>query len=169
MTSLKVVRDPKDPKEVDFIFTFEANEYLEDASLTITKSFSNIQSPDTQADVTSKKVPIQWKAGKDLTQTAKGAPASFFTWFAFEGNGNDEFDEGADIAMELADEIYPHAQKIFLETFVGDSDEEDEEEELDESGKSHNCPLMAQTARTRMRMRRKMDPRLPRNVTLTIK
>ena len=124
-----------EPKEVEFIFTFAPNACLADDSLTINKKFSNIQSADPEAVVTSTKAPIKWKAGKDLSKEVKGAPPSFFTWFAFEGheNSKNEFPNSDDLAIQLADEIYPHAHKIFQESFVEDSDDMDEDEDL-ESG-----------------------------------
>jgi hypothetical protein len=123
-----------EPKEVEFSFTFAPNAYLSDDSLTINKKFSNIQSADPDAVVTSTKVPIKWKVGKDLSEAVKGAPPSFFTWFAFEGNGNskNEFPNSDDLAIQLADEIYPDAHKIFQES-LEDSDDMDEDEDL-ESG-----------------------------------
>lgn len=44
--------------------------------------------------------------------------------------------EGGDLAVQFADEIYPHAHRIFQEALEEDSDDENEEEELDESGTS---------------------------------
>jgi template-activating factor I len=83
---------------------------------------------------------LKWKQGKDLTKTAPGAPPSFFTWFAFEspdaGTGDMDGPEGGDLAVQFADEIYPHAHRIFQEALEEDSDDENEEEELDESGTS---------------------------------
>jgi hypothetical protein len=99
------------------------------------KSFSNVQSPDPDTQITSTKVPIIWKNGKDLTKSVKGAPPSFFKWFAFEGGGrgSDEFPDSAEIAVALADEIYPHAHKIYQESNMEESDEVDEEEDLENS------------------------------------
>lgn len=66
----------------------------------------------------------------------RGAPPSFFNWFAFEGkdHGVNEFPESADIAIALADEIYPYAHKIYRESIVEESDEVDEDEDLENSG-----------------------------------
>jgi hypothetical protein len=118
------------------MFNFSPNAYLADNSLTLKKSFSNIQSPIPGSEVTSTKVTINWKTGKDLTKVVKGAPPSFFNWFAFEGKdqSQEELFDGADIAVSLADEIYPHAHKIYQDSFVEESDEVDEEEDLEESG-----------------------------------
>jgi Nucleosome assembly protein (NAP) len=119
-----------DPKQIEFIFTFSPNEYLADNSLNLKKSFANVQSPDSKSQITSTVVPIQWKPGKDLTKKVGGAPLSFFHWFAFEGQGQagDEFPESAEIAMALADEIYPHAHKMYQESIAEESDEVDEED-----------------------------------------
>ena len=109
-----------------------------DESLILRKSFSNVQSPDSASQITSIKVPIRWKAGKDLTKMVNGAPPSFFSWFAFEGKGHgaEEFPNSADIAVALADEIYPHAHKIYQESVMEESDEADEDEDLENSGTS---------------------------------
>jgi Nucleosome assembly protein (NAP) len=136
LQSFKVARDVSDPKEVEFVFTFAPNAYLTDDSLVLEKSFSNVQSPDPASKITSTKVPIKWKAGKDLTRMVKGAPPSFFSWFAFEGkeNGEDEFPNSADIAIALADEIYPHAHKIYQESNMEEIGEVDEDDDLEDSG-----------------------------------
>jgi hypothetical protein len=82
-----------------------------------------------------------------LTKTSEGAAPSFFKWFAFEkSESEDEMVMGGDdIALQLADDIYPQAHVIFRQTMMGDSDEEmDEEEEEDledESGKLVKCRL----------------------------
>jgi hypothetical protein len=134
LTSFKVIRDVNEPKEVEYIFTFAPNAYLADDSLTLTKKFSNIQSPYPEAIVTSTKVSINWKPGKDLSKPAQGTPPSFFTWFAFEGPENateNEFPYGDNVAITLADEIYPHAHKIFQDSYMEDSDAMDEDEDLD--------------------------------------
>jgi template-activating factor I len=134
LTSFKVVRDKNEPKEVEFAFTFSPNEYLEDDSLELKKSFSNIQAPDSESHVTSTKVPIKWKPGKDLTKVVKGIPQSFFSWFAFEKEGKDDFQSSIEIAIVLADEIYPHAHRIFQESLVEESDEGDQDEDLEGRG-----------------------------------
>lgn len=133
-------RDKNEPKQVDFVFTFTPNDYLADDSLILKKSFSNVQSPDTTSTVTSAKIPIKWKPGKDLTKIVKGAPPSFFTWFAYEGKGHEknEFPNSADIVVVLADEIYPHAHKIFQESAMEESDDVDEDEDIEGSG---NFPI----------------------------
>jgi hypothetical protein len=135
LSSFKVTRDRDEPKEVEFTFTFTPNEYLDNSSLTLKKMFSNVQAPDPESQITSTKVHIQWKHGKDLTQPVEGVSPSFFTWFAFEGPDKDEadFPDSADIAVELAYEIYPHAHKIYQEAIGGESDEA-MEEDLEDDG-----------------------------------
>lgn len=130
-----MARDSEEPKEVEFIFTFSPNDYLADDSLTLKKLFSNLQSSIPDAQITSTKVPIKWKYGKDLTKAVKGAPLSFFKWFAFDGRDEDkgEFPNCVDIALELADEIYPHAHRIFKDCVVEVANEEDVDEDLEES------------------------------------
>jgi hypothetical protein len=137
LTAFKVARDPNEPKNVEFSFTFEPNEYLEDDSLTFTKTFYNIQSPEPDDEITSVKTLLKWKQGKDLTKPVKGAHPSFFTWFAFErlGQENNIVPDSDNLAVSLADEIYPHAHVIFQDTFVEDEDEFDEDEDLESDGK----------------------------------
>jgi len=132
LNSFKVVRNSDSPEEVEFIFSFEPNEYLHDDSLVLTKRFSNIQSPVAGSSITSVVTPIKWKAGKDLTKRVKGAPPSFFTWFAFEqtSESQDEFPESEDIAVELVDAIYPHAHKIFQDAYMEEDSDEEEDEDL---------------------------------------
>jgi hypothetical protein len=141
VTSLKVVRDPNEPKEVSITFTFSPNQYLADDALVITKKFSNVHSPDPDVEVTSSKAPIKWKSGKDLTQTGPGIPPSFFTWFGYEeGEGDiNAFGEGAEIALDFVTEIYPHAHILFNDSVVGEDSDVDSDEDLDDSG---NNPII---------------------------
>lgn len=175
MKSFKVTRDENEPKEVEFVFTFAPNAYLTNDSLILKKSFSNVQSPDSTSQITSTKVPITWKDGKNLTKIVKGAPPSFFGWFAFEGKGNEGegFPESADIAVALADTIYPHAHKIYQESNMEESDEVDEDEDLENTGtppieslltilETRMTNLMRMTAKTRTNHQR-------RNVVKAIK
>lgn len=136
LSSFQVSRDKNEPKEVEYTFTFAPNEYLEDDSLILKKTFSNLQSPDPDSHITSTKVAIKWKEGKDFTEIIKGVPPSFFRWFAFEGNGEgeDDFPNSEELAIELADEIYPHAHRIFQESVIEESDGMDMEEDLEGSG-----------------------------------
>jgi hypothetical protein len=140
LNSFRVYRNKDEPKEVEFEFKFNPNEYLESESLVLKKSFSNLQSPDSEANSRSTKVPIKWKEGKDITKVIEGVPPSFFTWFAFEeeDQDEDEFPDSVEVAVTLADEIYPHAHRIFQEYVVSDeSGDEDEDENLDEG----NCSI----------------------------
>jgi len=127
------VRDSNEPKDVEFVFEFSPNEYLADDSLILRKKFHNLQAPNSESKVTSSKVPIKWKPGKDLAKPAKGAPPSFFTWFAFESQiGEDDGFDSVLIAEQFADEIYPHAHKIFQGIWEEESGGEDEDEDLEE-------------------------------------
>lgn len=107
--------------------------------MTITKTFRNIQSPESDDEITSVKASLKWKQGKDLTKPVKGAPPSFFTWFAFEKLGQEKniVPDSDNLAVSLADEIYPHAHTIFQDSFVEDEDEDDEDEDLESDGNGH--------------------------------
>ena len=78
------MRDPNEPKDAEYVFVFSPNDYLSDDTLTLRKKFINLESPDSEAKTTSSKVTINWKPNKDLSKLVKGAPPSFFRWFAFE-------------------------------------------------------------------------------------
>jgi hypothetical protein len=163
LKSFKVIRDPEEPKNVEFVFNFSPNDYLADNSLVLTKKFQNIQAPDPESKVTSSKVSINWKPGKDLTKPVKGAPASFFTWFDFENEVENEEDfDCVDIAEQLADEVYPHAHKIY-QGIVDEEEEGDVEEDLEDMGTRYL--FMSNLQRRRMRMRTKTKTRMidPRN------
>src|SRR5262245_32148459 len=111
LDSFQVRRDVNEPKNVDFMFTFSPNEYLADECLCLRKTIFNLQAPELDCKITSSVVPIKWRPGKDVTRPVKGAPPSFFTWFAFEAEGRDDGLDHVLIAEQLADEIYPHAHK----------------------------------------------------------
>ncbi|KAK6356727.1 hypothetical protein TWF718_001069 [Orbilia javanica] len=108
--------------------------------------------------------------GKDeklsLEERLKGGQPSFFTWFAWVGKGtgygiggegeeddededeededeegDDLFNHGDELALTIADDIYPNAIKYFLDTITGDEEEEGsdmsvsgEEDEDEEEG-----------------------------------
>ena len=92
---------------------------------------------------------IKWKEGKDLTEMVKGVPPSFFRWFAFERKGQckEDFPNSEEIAVELADEVYPHAHKIFQESLIEESDDVDMEEDLEDSGIIDDCTIANTCAR----------------------
>jgi hypothetical protein len=108
---------------VTFKFVFSPNEYLH--SLELTKTFRGVGLPDSNQRITSTAVPIQWKEGKDLTVPTVGVPPSFFSWFAFESEGTGELD-AVQIAEQLADEVYPHAHRIWQDALEEESVEDDE-------------------------------------------
>ncbi|KAK6354673.1 hypothetical protein TWF696_003813 [Orbilia brochopaga] len=91
---------------------------------------------------------------KSLEERLKGGQPSFFTWFAWIGRGRegdldkedeeeDLFNHGDEVALTLADDVYPNAIKYFLEALTGGedsdandeiSDDEEEEDEDEEDG-----------------------------------
>lgn len=128
-----------DPRDLTITFEFAANEFLDDKSLTLSKAFK-FHPADGGDDDDSKKleqappidyrsspVPIHWK-GRDLTA---GSNESFFDWFAWTGEPGDKFSKGDEVAIILAEEIYPNATKLYTEGMEDEdnSDEEDLEEE----------------------------------------
>ncbi|KAK9325646.1 hypothetical protein V1517DRAFT_313944 [Lipomyces orientalis] len=148
LSSIDVDRDETDPRTFTLTFRFKENPFLEDS--TISKSFTYIDKKDDNEeedseDITdagrirykSSKVNIKWKKDNDLTATPAGSPPSFFTFFDWE-NSDDEskkdvFAQAHEVAILIADELYPNAVKLFTEA-VEEEDEDDEEEEIDLEG-----------------------------------
>ncbi|KAK6333820.1 hypothetical protein TWF730_004003 [Orbilia blumenaviensis] len=80
-----------------------------------------------------------------LEERMAGGQPSFFTWFAWVGKGTDYgvdgeieeedddeekedgdlFNHGDELALTIADDIYPNAIKYFLESLTGDDEEHD--------------------------------------------
>ncbi|KAF3319272.1 hypothetical protein TWF173_003720 [Orbilia oligospora] len=121
---------------------------------------------ETTTSTTSAKNSEEEKKKKkaSLEERLKGGQPSFFTWFAWVGRGtewgidgnpveeveedededdqgNDLFNHGDELALTIADDIYPNAIKYFLETITGqgefdsdmsDSEEGDEEDDGEE-------------------------------------
>ncbi|KAK9265177.1 hypothetical protein V1519DRAFT_15692 [Lipomyces tetrasporus] len=145
LSSIDVDRDETDPRTFTLTFRFKENSFLEDS--TISKTFTYIDKKDDNEeedseDITdasrirykSSKVNINWKKDHDLTVTPAGSPPSFFTFFDWE-NSDDEskrdvFAQAHEVAILIADELYPNAVKLFTEA-VEEEDEDDEEEEID--------------------------------------
>lgn len=101
----------------------------------------------------------------------KGAPLSFFTWFAFERLGQEKnvLPDSDDLAVSLADEIYPHAHTIFQESFVEDADEFDDDEDLESDGNlSFTLWLIVQVMRRNPMTKRNKQRSLQRNGTRPI-
>ncbi|KAK9248926.1 hypothetical protein V1506DRAFT_528196 [Lipomyces tetrasporus] len=142
LSSIDVDRDETDPRTFTLTFRFKENSFLEDS--TISKTFTYIDKKDDNEeedseDITdasrirykSSKVNINWKKDHDLTVTPAGSPPSFFTFFDWE-NSDDEskrdvFAQAHEVAILIADELYPNAVKLFTEA-VEEEDEDDEEE-----------------------------------------
>ncbi|KAJ8103184.1 hypothetical protein POJ06DRAFT_246833 [Lipomyces tetrasporus] len=128
LSSIDVDRDETDPRTFTLTFRFKENSFLEDS--TISKTFTYIDKKDDNEeedseDITdasrirykSSKVNINWKKDHDLTVTPAGSPPSFFTFFDWE-NSDDEskrdvFAQAHEVAILIADELYPNAVKLF--------------------------------------------------------
>lgn len=123
LLSVKVARKTADPKNFSILMTFEENEFLDDSSLILTKDFSRAKEGSAGGDeYTSKAVQISWK--KDVTAENAGGRPSFFKFFEWTGNGQDEFEQGEEVALILADEVYSDALKIWTEAQDLDDDED---------------------------------------------
>ncbi|KAK9453883.1 hypothetical protein V1511DRAFT_503488 [Dipodascopsis uninucleata] len=142
--SIELERAEADPRTFTLKFEFEDNDFLEDN--VITKTFTYIdkksdKEEEDSEDITdaakikyrSTKSDIKWKAGKNLIRTKAGATPSFFTFFDWE-NSEDEskqdvFDRAHEVALYIAEDLYPNAVKLFTE--ATEEEEEDEDEEID--------------------------------------
>lgn len=123
LNSLKlfdVSRPHEDPRDLEFTFEFEKNEYLQDDCLKLVKAFKSTEGDGTTS-LTSTVVPIRWKKDKDLTKRTNDK-ASFFNWFAWEHAGSKVLPFGEEAAEMLASEIFPDALKIWSEAVLQDND-----------------------------------------------
>uniref|UniRef100_UPI000F044F01 Vacuolar protein sorting-associated protein 75 n=1 Tax=Pneumocystis carinii (strain B80) TaxID=1408658 RepID=UPI000F044F01 len=140
LIDLRVYRPNEDPRDIKIVFEFEANEYLESNSLYLMKLFryssqkaeassSNINKEPSQ--LISEKVNIEWKKNKDLTRQTKGTAPSFFTWFSWTGKENDIFEDEEELAIFIAEDLYPNAVKYFTDALQENEENEDEEIDLE--------------------------------------
>ncbi|KTW31179.1 uncharacterized protein T551_01252 [Pneumocystis jirovecii RU7] len=140
LIDLRVYRPNEDPRDINIVFEFEPNEYLEQNSLYLEKLFtyssqkaeaSSSNSDKEPSQLISKKVEIKWKKNKNFTKPAKGVAPSFFTWFSWTGEGNnDVFEDGEELAIFIAEDLYPNAVKYFTDA-LQENEEEDEDAEID--------------------------------------
>lgn len=111
-----------DPRDFSLTMRFSENVYLEDKEVVKNFKFDG-------GRLTSKDIKLQWKQGKDLVSKAAAEDRlSFFSLFSFVGTREDEDtdmdDEDdpqlimEDMAMLLADEVYPHALSYFTDALA---------------------------------------------------
>lgn len=127
LVELKVRRDNNsDPRGFTISMEFEKdNGYLPDDALHIKKTFTSLsteKAAESGNELASEPAVITWQDGKDLTKDTSGRP-SFFTFFAWTGSSKDVFQEGEEVALILADQLYPDALKIWTDSQEIDSDE----------------------------------------------
>lgn len=141
LQSIKVTRDNADPRNFTVAMTFNENEFLEASDLTMSKKFTRSEDDEGYTSTPSS---IKWK--KNITAGSKGARPSFFKFFDWTGDEDDVFSAGEEVALILADELYPDALKIWTDAqdlgSQGDSeagsinidsdDDEDDNEEVPE-------------------------------------
>lgn len=112
------------------VFSFSENPFFSNAAISKSFHLSETGEPNSKADT------IEWKAGKDLTNSSQSkagnkrahdeVQGSFFSWFS------DHEDAGSDMVGEaIKDEIWPNPLQFFLATEedLGDDDEEEEDDE----------------------------------------
>ena len=137
LIELKVRRADEDPRGFTVTMEFDKeNEYLQEDSLILTKAFK-VRDDSDDGNLSSTPTTINWVEGKDLTKDSSGRP-SFFTFFAWTGDDKDVFQEGEEVALVLADQLYPDALKIWTDSQEIDSDIESvdidsEDEESDDA------------------------------------
>ncbi|KAK7203819.1 hypothetical protein BZA70DRAFT_311990 [Myxozyma melibiosi] len=150
LDTIDLDRDETDPRTFTLTFSFKDNKFLE--TTTLSKTFTYVPKPSSpeddddedSEDITesarvsykSTKAPIKWKQGQDLTKTKPGQPISFFTFFEWENKGEEEDAKGGDVfanahevAILIAEELYPNAVKLYTDALI--EEEEDDEEEID--------------------------------------
>lgn len=110
-----------DPRNFSLTMSFTRNAYLENTSCEMVKHFTF-----DGGRLTSRVVQLDWKKDKNLDElAAKQNRLSFFSLFAFVGTAENtdqqDLDEDdpqlvlEDVAMLLADEVYPHALSYFTD------------------------------------------------------
>ncbi|OLL22928.1 putative nucleosome assembly protein [Neolecta irregularis DAH-3] len=117
INDLYVERDLSEPRTFTITFGFEENEYLEEKSLVLSKRFV-YNEQDQEGSYSSEAVEILWKQGKKISHEKSSATPSFFSLFSWEGKETDVFDDGRQVAVLLADDIFPNAIQYFLQAFT---------------------------------------------------
>lgn len=137
---LYVERSEDNPKNFTISLEFEPNKYLED--LKVEKKFNYLESEsddeESEGKYVSDPVALKWKKGKNLTRpgpTTQGS--SFFNFFSFSGSGAGDYKHGEDVALVLAEDIYPHALKFYADAGNDIEDEYDISEDDDEEDSDH--------------------------------
>lgn len=144
----------------------KGNGFISDEGLVLRKSFRFVSKPGggSGAGVTEKYVSeptkIDWVSRKrDLTRPSssngQGTTNSFFDWFRFTGTGPGDYANGEGVALTLAEVVFPHAEKLFVEGLNEENDEEEgleeeydlesEEEEEDEEAEHEDAPPKKKT------------------------
>jgi predicted O-methyltransferase YrrM len=127
-----------DPRDFVLTLKFARNSYLADDCLVLQKAFKF----DGGA-LRSVPVAIKWKQGKDIVDSAsKQDRLSFFSLFGFthshefaEPDGEADYDEEEDaerlaalrledLAIQLAEEVFPHALSYFTDALAPDEEED---------------------------------------------
>ncbi|CCG82506.1 Nucleosome assembly protein [Taphrina deformans PYCC 5710] len=131
LKSLQVSREDADPRNFTISMAFEENDFLDSSHLVLSKSFTH--NDDGDQEYTSKPVEIKWK--KDITTQPDGGRPSFFSFFAWTGGEEDVFLQGEEVALILADEVYPDALKTWTDAQNVDSEDDSDMGSVDiESG-----------------------------------
>ncbi|CAN6652479.1 vacuolar protein sorting-associated protein 75 [Trichomonascus vanleenenianus] len=133
LKDITVEWDDKEPKDFTITMEFDENDYLD--TLKMSKKFTYVKE-DGNEKYTSEPVELKWKKGKNLLLNKDDE--SFFNWFSYTGSGSGDYSSGHEVAALIADDIFPHAIKFFVDrsAFSDDEDveleydlEEDEEED----------------------------------------
>ncbi|KAF9111926.1 hypothetical protein BGX27_004235 [Mortierella sp. AM989] len=127
LTDVWVKYDPKDPRLFDIILTFSENPYFTNKELV--KKVRVRPGEDGQDEPFSEDFKINWKEGKDLTNSKRKKDeldsASFFEWFT---------DDDASLAQYFALEFFAEALSIYVNGGEDNMDDDDDDESVDLEG-----------------------------------
>lgn len=88
--------------------------------------------PVTVEKYVSDPVPLNWLRKKNLTRSTTGSTNSFFNWFRFTGEGPGDYSGGETVALTIAEVVFPHAIKLFVEGMNDAEGEDDEESDVED-------------------------------------
>lgn len=140
--------DKDDPQSFVLEFEFDAdNEFLVTNKLRKKFTFvskvlpvseseaaasnGNAEKPKKIEKYISEPVILKWKKHKNLTKSKTGQTNSFFNWFKFTGEGPGDYSGGETVALTLAEVIFPHAIKLFIDGMNDEMDDQDLDDEYD--------------------------------------
>ncbi|ANB12095.1 Vps75p [Sugiyamaella lignohabitans] len=158
LVDLYVEWDEDNVKNFTIHWEFSENDFLE--TNKVSKRFELVEAEksgegddeddeDAEDSYTSTPVALKWKKGKNLTKPKDGRDTSFFNWFSFSGEGPGDYKGGENIAVIIAEELFPHALKFFADAFsegdlaeyeLDDEEDDDEDDEVEGDAEHEDAP-----------------------------